>query len=310
MALVVLVLVLAMSIGSAGTVGAGKPQQYLNGNAELLIYDDAGIYGEAGEVYIDYSLQWENIGAWGYKVEWGPAADPDLYFDIGGGKKLRKLQTTLKLSIPEGDVNEQYSINATLLDRSGNPIGWWDADTLYPGDDLTVTTTAIFAEHFTGVASDELPSEWSTNATSQCYAQFSDYARGVEPELSIDYGGEYEYDYCDYWVATPEILTAPATTNLTLSFDYYFDLWQYQTPSYPYTILVEVSATNGTTWATTSFVDSPNMTKYPSGVIGPEKVNIDLSTYAGQTIMIRWRAYGYTYNYDYWYVDNIVLTGY
>ncbi|MCJ7791374.1 MAG: choice-of-anchor J domain-containing protein [Dehalococcoidia bacterium] len=306
-----LVMVSAMIIGSASTVSAGKPQPYLSGSAEMLIYDDAGIYDTPGLVYVDYSLQWENIGAWGYKVEWGPTyTNPTAYNLTAGGKKFRNLQTTLKLVIPEETIEEQYTINAILLDRKGNPIGWWDADTFYPNN-LMKATTAMYAEHFDGVATGNLPSGWSTNKTDLCYVVYSEDAGGVAPELLISWDNYAWYDiYSDYWVATPEIETTAATSNLTLSFDHMFDLYEEAVPGYPYTMAVEVSANNGTTWTATSFIDSPDLTKYPSGYIGPEKVNIDLSTYGGQTIMIRWRLYGYTYNMDYWNIDNVVLTGY
>jgi hypothetical protein len=310
--LVALVLVLAMFIGSAGTVGAGKPQPSLSAGAEMLIFDDAGIYGTPGLVYIDYALQWENIGASGIKVEWGPTAtNATLYSDTGGGKRFRNLQTTLKLLVPEGTIDEEYATNVTLLDRKGNPIGWWDADTFYP-DSLDQGTTAMYSEHFHGVASGELPLGWSTNRTDLCYVADTDDAGGVAPELYMEYdtAGEGNYTYSDYWVSSPEIETATATSNLTLSFDHYFVLWTGAEEAYPYTIAVEVSANNGTTWNATSFVDSPTLTEYPDEEIGPERVYVDLSTYAGQNIMIRWRIYGYTYMMEWWDIDNVVLTGY
>jgi hypothetical protein len=310
MVLVALVMVLAMVIASGGIVSAGKPVPSLNGNPDSLIYDDAGIYDLPGLVYIDYSLQWANIGAWGYKVEWGPTSSPTLYYDTGGGKKLRNLQTTLKLSIPEDTIDDEYAINVTLLDRTGNPIGWWDADTVYPSG-LAKATTAMYSEHFHGVASGELPVGWSTNRTDLCYVADSDWAGGVVPELYVSYDNAAgTYDYSDYWVSTAQIVTAAATSNLTLSFDHWFWLWSDAEEAYPYTIAVEVSADGGTTWNATSFVDSPTLTEYPSEEIGPAKVYIDLSAYAGQTIMIRWRIYGYTYMMNEWDIDNVVLTGY
>lgn len=306
-----LAMILAMVIGSAGIVSAGKPSPSLNLAQEALLYDDAGIYGTPGEVYIACFLSWEAIGAWGYKVEWGPTAtNATLYSLTAGGKKLRNYSGWCLLSIPESSMSMEYSINTTLLDRKGDPIGWWDADTVYP-DTLPEDTTAIYAQHFSGVASSYLPFGWSANRTDLCYVAGTNWAGGVAPELEIAYDDTMgDYDYSDYWVSTPEIQTTSATSNLTLSFDHYFSLWEYAEEAFPYTIVVEVSANNGTAWTATSFVDSPNLTKYPSEEIGPEKVNIDLSTYAGQTIMIRWRIYGYTYMMNYWSIDNVVLTGY
>jgi hypothetical protein len=306
-----LVMVLAMTIGSANIVSAGKPEPYLKVSGELVIYDDAGIYDTPGLVYIDCSLEWKNIGAWGYKVEWGPTAtNATLYSDIAGGKKLRKLQTTLKLRIPEETIQDQYTISVTLLDRRGSSIGYSNADTVWPSA-MMIVTTAIFAEHFTKVANYSLPYGWSTNRTDLCYALNNDYAGGVPSELVIRYDDTLgTYNYSDYWVSTYEIETTVASSNLTLSFDHSLDLWVDAEEAYPYTIVVEVSANNGTAWNATSFVDSPTWTEYPSGVLGPEKVYVDLSSYAGQAIVIRWRIYGYTYMMNEWEIDNVVLTGY
>lgn len=311
MVLVALVMVLAMFMGSAGIVSAGKPVSSLEFTQEALLYDGGGYYDLQGGVYISCFLSWENIGAWGYKVEWGPTAtNATLYQLTAGGKKLRNNSGWCELPIPEGTIYEEYSINTTLLDRRGNPIGWWDADTVYPSS-LPEDYTAIYEQHFTGVDIGELPLGWSTNRTALCYVDNTDYAGGVVPELYIEYDSAAgTYDYSDYWVSTPQIVTAAATSNLTLSFDHWFWLWADAEEAYPYTIAVEVSADGGTTWNATSFEDSPTLTEYPSKQIGPAKVYIDLSTYAGQAIMIRWRIYGYTYMMNEWDIDNVVLTGY
>jgi len=311
MVLVALVLVSAMFMGSASVASAGKPVPSFDASETSLVFDDGGWYGPQCLVYIECSVSWENIGAYGYKVEWGPnATDPTAYNLTAGGKRLRNAQTTVMLLIPEDTIDERYAVNVTLLDRKANPMGWWDAFTFYPNG-LAPATTAMYSEHFRGVPNDELPSGWSTNRTDLCYVTDGDAAGGVAPELEIyyDVAGEGEYTYSDYWVSTPEIEIESATTSLTLSFDSYFELWVSANETYPYTIAVEVSANNGTTWNATSFVDSPTLTEYPDAKIGPERVYVDLSTYAGQTIMIRWRIYGYTYMMDDWDIDNVVLTG-
>jgi hypothetical protein len=308
-----LVMALTLVIGSASTVSAGKPTPSFSCDPVILLYDDAGIYGEAGEVYIECSLNWSNIGAWGYKVEWKPTWSANTSSLTAGGKRLRNYSgPSFPLSINETYIDQNYSINTTLLDRRGNSMGWWHADIVVPSS-LMVRTTAIFAEHFTGIADYELPLGWSTNSTmGLCYALDNDSAGGVGPELEIDPDDSVgKYGYSDYWVSTPEIETAPATSNLTLSFKHWFFLTLNYEEGYNYTIAVEVSADN-ITWSPTSFVDSPNFTKYPDGGdgVGPETVNIDLSTYAGQTIMVRWRVWGYTYWMGVWTIDDVVLTGY
>jgi hypothetical protein len=127
--------------------------------------------------------------------------------------------------------------------------------------------------------------------------QYGTSANGTSPELYFEYG-PFETRYYDYRAVTPSINTTGAS-YLTLSFKHYYDFWG---PELPNSMAVEVSADNGATWVPTSWVISS-----PTANIGPEIVQINLNAYAGQTILISWRWYQYTYYGDYWCIDDISL---
>jgi hypothetical protein len=124
-------------------------------------------------------------------------------------------------------------------------------------------------------------------------------ANGSGPELQFQYG-PWETRYYDYRAVTPAINTTGAI-SLALSFKHYYDFYE---PDVPNSIAVEVSTDNGGTWVPTSWVISPT-----TADVGPEVVEINLNAYAGQTILISWRWYEYTYWGDYWYIDDIAVTG-
>ena len=172
--------------------------------------------------------------------------------------------------------------------------------------EMVPLTGLIFAEDFMGIDSGGLPVGWTTNASSLCYVTNYNRAGGFAPELVLMWTGDQE-TYSDYYVATPPIDATNTSTALNLSFKSYFDLFG-DYPGHPYTYAVQTSDDDGATW-TTVLEQSPTLAEYPDGYIGPETVNIDLSDYIGLTIKICWRLYGYTYWMDYWYIDDVLVTG-
>jgi hypothetical protein len=165
-------------------------------------------------------------------------------------------------------------------------------------------TFIVFAEDFTGVASGSLPTGWTRNS-SLCRVYNSNHALGSVPELGLGCASDRDV-YLDYYAATPSIDATTTSTALNLSFKTYFSLYG-DNSTYPYAYVVQTSDDGGATW-TTVLGESPTLTTYPGGEFQRTE-NIDISACVGQTIMIRWRLYGYTWWMNAWHIDDIVVTG-
>jgi hypothetical protein len=163
--------------------------------------------------------------------------------------------------------------------------------------------TNFFAEDFGGVTGGSLPEGWVTNNSSVVYVWLYSDAGGMAPELYLDYGFSDNTTY-DYWARTPAINATAANTTLALAFKH--NLWIYGLDE-SFTYSVEVSNDAGSNW-TAVLEESP--TEADGDEIGPETVNIDLSAYVGDTILIRWRLREYTYWSDGWRIDDVTVDGY
>ena len=98
---------------------------------------------------------------------------------------------------------------------------------------------------------------------------------------------------------SPEI-DAAAYSSLELTFRQMVDNWD--SYYYPYVLKVQVSLDDGTSWA-----DAWSLA--PWGMILAETVTVDLSTYAGQSFKLAWVFSGDSYGINYWYIDDILVTG-
>jgi len=165
------------------------------------------------------------------------------------------------------------------------------------------TPFIVFEEDFTGIASGNLPPGWTRNS-SLCRVYNSNHALGSVPELGLGCAPDSSI-YLDYYAATPSI-DATTTSALNLSFGSFFSLYG-DDPTHPYTYVVQTSDDYGATW-TTVLEESPTLATYPSGEFQRTE-SIDISACAGQTIMIRWRLYGYTWWMNAWHIDDIIVTG-
>jgi hypothetical protein len=164
-----------------------------------------------------------------------------------------------------------------------------------------------YTQDFAGVGSG-LPAGWN-----ELYGM-SSYYRNIFVATTNNAGGELgelRFDYCDpnleidSRAVSPKIDATTTTTALNLSFKHYLDIYTSGDPTQTFNIAVEVSANGGRTW---DVVYVQNL-KSGDANIGPETVNLDLSAYLGKTIMISWRLSGYSYNMNYWYIDDVSVTG-
>ncbi|MDG6221434.1 MAG: hypothetical protein QCI38_08325, partial [Candidatus Thermoplasmatota archaeon] len=171
-----------------------------------------------------------------------------------------------------------------------------------PGRDYesAALDATVFSQDFTGVATGSIPTGWTRTDATRWSVQATANAGGTSPELRFQYSSTATGVYRCY---TPAIDTT-GYTQLSLSFKHFVN--NYDGTGYPYSVRVETS-TDGITW-TTAWSVSPTGTAN----IGPATVS---STIAGDkgagsnTLYISWTFSGQTFGINYWYIDDIVLTG-
>jgi hypothetical protein len=176
------------------------------------------------------------------------------------------------------------------------PLTYSYAD--YVGDQNGGTEPGVvFEEDFAGVMEGEIPVGWSQTAEYPNWgATPSAYAGGSSPEVS--------FSWTPSFVGTSRLITpaidAGAYSNLELTFRQMVD--NFDSYNWPYILKVQVSLDGGTSW-----VDAWSVA--PWGMISAETVTVDLSTYAGQSVKLAWVLSGDSYGINYWYIDDILVTG-
>jgi len=287
-----LVLVTTLVIVATMPVSAGKPVRI-----GITIVD----FSE-GSITVNY--WWDKIGAHYYLIGVYNSTGQALNYtevDLGGRTPNQSGNVTIINS--QITCGQTYSTRIWLERRGLRTIRGATAS-----DEATFSCvpSSLFEEYFSVSDLGYIPFGWTEtgNSTNRIDVVNSTYAGGTSPELYFYWGPEFEQ--ATYGVYTPSIDATGVTVALNLTFKH--DHWYYydETPpvSPPYTIAVEVSIDGGTTWGATSFAYSP------TGDIGPETVNVDLSAYKGQTINIRWNITGWTYWTDGWYIDDVIVAGY
>jgi hypothetical protein len=120
----------------------------------------------------------------------------------------------------------------------------------------------------------------------------------VDPHQKQDYT-IYANSYYDNILESPAINTA-GVGKIDLEFKSFFD--DYSGGCYAY---VEARADGSDSW--TDYTPWPNPI---SGNVGPDTYQVDISAEAGSGTQVRFRFYGYYFNFDYWYVDDVIFTTY
>ena len=157
------------------------------------------------------------------------------------------------------------------------------------------TPGVIFEEDFTDVPGTTIPVGWNETAAYPNWEVWGyAYAGGSLPEMRFTWSPAFTGISRSI---SPEI-DATAYSNIELTFKHFVDNYDGG-----YDLKVQVSLDGGTTWA-----DSWSIS--PTGDIGPETVTVALSGYDGQSFTLAWVFDGYSYHIDYWYIDDILVTGY
>lgn len=257
-----------------------------------------------GSITVNYS--WNKIGAhyYGIFVQNSTLDTLDWTGWVNLGGRTPSKSGNVTLISPQITCGQTYRAYIMLLNRRITMIHGAIAYAHQPFG----CPSLPFEEDFTGVAQYSLPAGWVTNNDTLVYCWNSAEANGTAPELFFDYGPSPGTIY-DYWARTPAIDATGTTTSLNITFKH--DLLIYDTwiASENFTYSVEVSIDAGSNW-TAVLEETPTPTQYPTWEIGPETVNIDLSAYVGEDILVRWRLRGYTYNSNGWAIDDVIVDGY
>ena len=289
---------------------------------------------------------WENLfGDWDYAevyvngvLEYGPSYDSDtpywkeVVLDLSAYDGLSSVEIEFSMYATSvvaygGWYIDDVEIESTVMANGGDYGGAvgimvqgavWDVDVLdnevvdvhSPGwsHGIEITPTAedpvethfqadlYFAEDFTGVATGALPTGWTkTPATTNWGAYPSANAGGVSPEMRFYYSPS---STDDFYIITPEI----DTSNFdSLDFQFKHQINHYTTP---YTLKV-VSIAGGTEYLIDSWDPSASTTATTETY-----TLTDASHGVGAVdFQLAWVFSGYSFNINYWYVDDIVLEG-
>ncbi|WP_179020905.1 CUB domain-containing protein [Winogradskyella forsetii] len=164
--------------------------------------------------------------------------------------------------------------------------------------ELTVSDNVVFSENFDAFGT---PSGWTIDNgpnNTEWYVSNSSNAVGDANEFILAWlRGNRNSN--GTWSLTSPVININGLTNLELS--YYQFLEDFDFTNYPYSIFIETSLDSG------PWIAQSSMT--PTGDVGPNIPNIDLSSLSGTTLQIRFRMTGMPYGFFNWAIDNVLVTG-
>jgi len=155
----------------------------------------------------------------------------------------------------------------------------------------------IFEENFSCQHVNDIPSEWDSfgvNDGANWSVVDSNLAGGNNPELRFSYSPTFSGSYSS--IESP-LIDCSGYSWLELSFKHY---------------VKDITGDGGYFLAVYLLSNGWNLLWEisPTKDVGPETVIIDLSDFDGEELSLVWDFYGDSYEIDYWYLDDILLTGY
>ncbi len=217
---------------------------------------------------------------------------------IGTGNTLSVSPTTTTTYYARNFNAGQWSNNCASITITVNPNPVVNAgvdQTLCPGNvNLSGTvapmSTTVFSENFGGTIN------WTTNDATRWLVNTSANAGGTAPEAMFQYLTGSAGTLLDASIFS-QAINATGVTGLTLAFNHNVD-WFVGT----FALSAEVSLDN-ITW-------TPVWTLNPTNNVAATAVTgVNLSAMDNQSFYLRYRFNGDIWNIDYWYIDNIVITG-
>ena len=227
-------------------------------------------------------------------------------------KTLFTLLLAFFLSV--GWIGAQQSLLTELPDNPGNTISGSqsltpDHNTDAPSVNQTSSTqdynrNVILSEDFTGIGQGAIPTGWLRTHINWGVSN-STYAGGEAPEMRFNWS-PISIDV--FRLITP-VLDASGLSNLSLLFKHYINHY-----SGTYSLKVQTSP-DGAAWTTRwEHIAKSGETGFKErGVKNPdasrEEIFVDLSMLDGQTFYLAFVFDGNSYNINYWYIDDILVSG-
>jgi hypothetical protein len=154
-----------------------------------------------------------------------------------------------------------------------------------------LTSSTLYSENFSGTHG------WIFSDANRWSVENSSNAGGSAPELRFQYFSGSNGTMIDANARSP-LINATNFSNLSLSFRHRVVHWTGTIG--PLTL---ETSTNGTTW-------TQRWSSSPTGNIAATLVSgINLSALDGQSFYIRFRHNGNIWNIDFWYIDDVTITG-
>jgi hypothetical protein len=304
-----------------GSIPTGWTQSYVNGTIDWD-YQNGGYSGNPASAhtgsynaifhYDDYSAYTTKLvtsainlygvydaelSFWLAMVDWaGDLDELHVYYKTSSGGSWNLLQsyttevadwTQMTLTLP--NVSSTYYIAFEGVANYGYGVCI---------DDVMVTGTLpgndLINEDFSGGS---IPTGWSVmgDGTTNWEVISSSYAGGSSPELEFDWSPEFTG--ISYF--TSPILSTAGHSYLYLNYNHMLDDYS----GTDYSIGVVTTSNGGNSWNIAHEV-------FPTGDIGPENVSLTINTpdVGSNSFQIAFFFDGYSYDLDYWYIDDIVLS--
>ena len=187
------------------------------------------------------------------------------------------------------------------ITKTLSPFGADDCTLDYATLEATTNTTPvsgniIYSENFD---TNTTPTGWNVvnggTGTTWVLSNTND-AGGNANEAMLEWNSGFENGT---WRLRSGNIPITGETGLQLSFKHYLAHWD---SSYPYQINMQIQVDGGT-W-------TPYYSVNPvTNDIGPQTINIDLSSISGNTLRFRFSFIGESFGLLYWAIDDILITG-
>jgi len=220
-----------------------------------------------------------------WNLEWGPAG-----FTPGTGTLVNV--TAIPYTLTGLTEGSSYAFYVQADCGSGYASTWTGPAT------FTVPCLAAplpYTMDFTGVATGTLPACWSVSGLglTNWSVQATANAGGVSPEMRLNWSPSFTGE--SMLVSQP--VNTTGYTTLSMTFKHYLD-W------YSNSVVIGVKTTaDGVTWNEVwSVVAAAN--------IGPEDISLTINNtdVGSSTFQVAFFLNGYTFDIDYWYIDNVLIS--
>jgi len=218
---------------------------------------------------------------------------------------------TVDIIIEVAPLAEKYDKGTVLIFKAQAKEGWyfshWSGDLTgnKNPDGLAMAKDTVITAHFFEILNEdfslltfgEIPQGWTRGGMNEGLdwgVTNSSFAGGEAPEMRFSWNNWEGSSFLE----TPEI-DGSGLTGLELSFKHHLAHW-----GEPEKYILGVSVTKDGGSSYTNF-----WSVQPLGNIPAETITLDISSFDGETFNIVWFFLGDSGQIDFWYIDDILVTG-